>query len=87
MMSGHRPWPAMATVLLALLVCLVELVDADSNPQPAKGAKDSGSKHSHSSLRHFLKLANRLVHPDIKGLLSKWLYKDPEGHHVEAKGA
>ncbi|KAF4012667.1 hypothetical protein G4228_003170 [Cervus hanglu yarkandensis] len=60
MMLGRRSWPAMATVLLALLVCLVELVDADSNPQPEKGAKASGAKHSHhSSLRHILKLANR----------------------------
>lgn len=60
MMLGRRSWPAMATVLLALLVCLVELVDADSNSQPEKGAKASGAKHSHhSSLRHILKLANR----------------------------
>lgn len=60
MMLGRRSWPAVATVLLALLVCLVELVDADSNPQPEKGAKASGAKHSHhSSLRHILKLANR----------------------------
>ncbi|KAB0338763.1 hypothetical protein FD755_025157 [Muntiacus reevesi] len=85
MMSGRRSWPAMATVLLALLVCLAELADADSNPQPS-GEKASGAKHSHhSSLSHVLKLANRLAHPDFKGLLSKWIYKDPEGHHVAVK--
>ncbi|KAB0339484.1 hypothetical protein FD754_023871 [Muntiacus muntjak] len=60
MMSGRRSWPAMATVLLALLVCLAELADADSNPQPS-GEKASGAKHSHhSSLSHVLKLANRV---------------------------
>ncbi|XP_070334548.1 peptide YY [Odocoileus virginianus] len=85
MMSGRRSWPAMATVLLALLVCLAELVDADSNPQPS-GEKASENKQS-PSLRHILKLANRLQHPDFKGLLSKWFYEDPEGHHVAAKGA
>lgn len=59
MMSGRRSWPAMVTVLLALLVCLAELVDADSNPQPS-GEKASKDKHSHhSSLRRLLNLANR----------------------------
>lgn len=57
MMAGRRSWPAMAIVLLALLVCLGELVDADSKPQPS-GEKASWEKH-HFSLSHYAKLANR----------------------------
>uniref|UniRef100_A0AC11EFT5 Transmembrane protein 101 n=1 Tax=Ovis aries TaxID=9940 RepID=A0AC11EFT5_SHEEP len=70
MMAGRRSWPAMAIVLLALLVCLGELVDADSKPQPS-GEKASWEKH-HFSLSHYAKLANRLVDPKLLGsFLSK----------------
>ena len=57
MMAGRRSWPAMATVLLALLVCLGELVD--SKPQPSDEKASPDKHHHHFSLSHYAKLANR----------------------------
>ncbi|ELR47649.1 Caltrin [Bos mutus] len=60
-MAGRRSWPAMATVLLALLVCLGELVD--SKPQPSD-EKASPDKHHRFSLSRYAKLANRPEEPN-----------------------
>ena len=57
MMVGRRSWPAMATVLLALLVCLGELVDSKPPPSDEKASPDK--HHHHFSLSHYAKLANR----------------------------
>lgn len=55
MMAGaDRGPPWLLSALLALLVCLGELVDADSKPQPS-GEKASWEKH-HFSLSHYAKL-------------------------------
>ncbi|DAA18336.1 caltrin precursor [Bos taurus] len=71
MMAGRRSWPAMATVLLALLVCLGELVD--SKPQPSD-EKASPDKHHRFSLSRYAKLANRLANPKLlETFLSKWI--------------
>ncbi|XDA80964.1 hypothetical protein R6Z07F_010941 [Ovis aries] len=84
MMAGRRSWPAMAIVLLALLVCLGELVDADSKPQPS-GEKASWEKH-HFSLSHYAKLANRFGKRDSsEALLSVLLFPDREDPPVKSR--
>ena len=61
MMSGRRSWPAMATVLLTLLVCLGELVDAyPAKPQaPGEPASPDELNRYYTSLRHYLNLVTR----------------------------
>ncbi|XP_055435856.1 peptide YY isoform X2 [Bubalus kerabau] len=61
MMSGRRSWPAMATVLLTLLVCLGELVDAyPAKPQaPGEHASPDELNRYYTSLRHYLNLVTR----------------------------
>uniref|UniRef100_A0A8C6EEL7 Uncharacterized protein n=1 Tax=Moschus moschiferus TaxID=68415 RepID=A0A8C6EEL7_MOSMO len=84
MVVGRRSWPTMATVLLALLVCLGRLVDADSKSQPsAEKASRDKQNHHHASLRHYFKLANRVVPPNLlESLLSKW-FQDRESCPVK----
>ena len=61
MMAGRRSWPAMATVLLTLLVCLGELVDAyPAKPQaPGEHASPDELNRYYTSLRHYLNLVTR----------------------------
>lgn len=61
MMAGRRSRPAMATVLLALLVCLGELVDAyPAKPQaPGEHASPDELNRYYTSLRHYLNLVTR----------------------------
>ena len=61
MMVGRRSWPAMATVLLTLLVCLGELVDAyPAKPQaPGEHASPDELNRYYTSLRHYLNLVTR----------------------------
>lgn len=60
MMGGRRSRPAMATVLLALLVCLGELV-APTPPNPSSGRHASPDELNryYTSLRHYLNLVTR----------------------------
>ncbi|MBW04394.1 Peptide YY, partial [Eschrichtius robustus] len=61
MVTVRRPWPAMATVLLALLFCLGTLVDAYPPKPEAPGALASPEelKRYYLSLRHYLNLVTR----------------------------
>ncbi|XP_026954725.1 peptide YY [Lagenorhynchus albirostris] len=90
MVTVRRPWPAMATVLLALLFCLGALVDAYPAKPEAPGAHASPEelKRYYLSLRHFLNLVTRQRYGkrDIsEALLSKLLFPDPEDRPVKSR--
>ncbi|XP_044794836.1 transmembrane protein 101 isoform X3 [Bubalus bubalis] len=90
MMSGRRSWPAMATVLLTLLVCLGELVDAyPAKPQaPGEHASPDELNRYYTSLRHYLNLVTRQrfgKRDFSEALLSILLFPDREDPPVKSR--
>ncbi|XP_043323325.1 protein LSM12 homolog isoform X2 [Cervus elaphus] len=90
MMSGRRSWPAMATVLLTLLVCLGELVDAyPAKPQaPGEHASPDELNRYYTSLRHYLNLVTRQrfgKRDFSEALLSLLLFPDGEDRPVKSR--
>ncbi|KAM8812057.1 peptide YY-like [Rhynchonycteris naso] len=61
MVLVHRSWPAMITVLLALLVCLVALADAYPPPPepPGEDATPEEKSHYNAELRQYLHAITR----------------------------
>ncbi|EHH60890.1 hypothetical protein EGM_18781 [Macaca fascicularis] len=61
MVSVCRPWPAVATALLALLVCLRALVDAyPIKPEaPVEDESLEELSHYYASLCHYLNVVTR----------------------------
>ncbi|XP_057572741.1 peptide YY [Hippopotamus amphibius kiboko] len=90
MVMVRRPWPATATVLLALLVCLGELVDAYPAKPEAPGALASPEelKRYYISLRHYLNLVTRqrFGKRDVsEALPSKLVFPDPEDGLIKSR--
>ncbi|KAL2764941.1 peptide YY isoform 2 precursor [Daubentonia madagascariensis] len=90
MVTVRRPWPAMATALLALLACLGALVDAyPIKPEaPGEDASPEELNRYYTSLRHYLNLVTRQRYgkrdsPDA--LLSKMLFPDGEDRPVRSR--
>ncbi|XP_074176371.1 peptide YY isoform X2 [Rhinolophus sinicus] len=86
----RRPWPAMATVLLALLACLGALVDAYPTKPEAPGADASPEELSryYASLRHYLNLVTRQRYgkrDSPEALLSKLLFPDGQDSSVKSR--
>ncbi|XP_069399636.1 peptide YY [Ovis canadensis] len=90
MMAGRRSRPAMATVLLTLLVCLGELVDAyPAKPQaPGEHASPDELNRYYTSLRHYLNLVTRQrfgKRDFSEALLSILLFPDREDPPVKSR--
>ncbi|XP_023366858.1 peptide YY isoform X1 [Otolemur garnettii] len=87
MVTVRRSWPAMATVLLALLACLGMLVDAyPIKPEaPGEDASPEELNRYYTSLRHYLNLVTRQRYgkrDSPEALLSKLLLPDGEDRLV-----
>ncbi|XP_004432597.1 PREDICTED: peptide YY [Ceratotherium simum simum] len=90
MVPVRRPWPAMATVLLALLACLGALVDAyPAKPEaPGEGASPEELSRYYASLRHYLNLVTRQRYgkrDSPEAILSKLLFPDGEDRSVKSR--
>ncbi|XP_058301247.1 peptide YY isoform X1 [Hylobates moloch] len=90
MVFVRRPWPALATALLALLVCLGALVDAyPIKPEaPSEDASPEELSRYYASLRHYLNLITRQRYGKRDGpdtLLSKTFFPDGEDRPVRSR--
>ncbi|NP_001380958.1 peptide YY isoform 2 precursor [Homo sapiens] len=90
MVFVRRPWPALTTVLLALLVCLGALVDAyPIKPEaPREDASPEELNRYYASLRHYLNLVTRQRYGKRDGpdtLLSKTFFPDGEDRPVRSR--
>nr|XP_012299373.1 peptide YY [Aotus nancymaae]XP_012299374.1 peptide YY [Aotus nancymaae] len=90
MVLVRRPWPALVTVLLALLVCLGALVDAYPIKPEAPGEDASPEELSryYASLRHYLNLVTRQRYgkrDSPEALLAKTFFPDGEDRHVRSR--
>ncbi|XP_012514508.1 PREDICTED: peptide YY [Propithecus coquereli] len=90
MVTVRRPWPAMATVFLALLACLGALVDTyPIKPEaPGEDASPEELNRYYTSLRHYLNLVTRQRYgkrdsPDP--VVSKLLFPDGEDRPVRSR--
>ncbi|XP_042822835.1 peptide YY [Panthera tigris] len=90
MVTVRRPWPAVATVLLALLACLGALVHAyPAKPEaPGEDASPEELSRYYASLRHYLNLVTRQRYgkrdsPEV--VLSKLLFPDGEDRQVKSR--
>ncbi|XP_036739134.1 peptide YY isoform X1 [Manis pentadactyla] len=90
MVTVRRPWPVMATVLLALLAFLGALVDAyPSKPEaPGEDASPEELSRYYASLRHYLNLVTRQRYgkrDSPTALLSELLLPDGEDPSVKPR--
>ncbi|XP_045842072.1 peptide YY isoform X2 [Meles meles] len=90
MVTVRRPWPAVATMLLALLACLGALVHAyPSKPEaPGEDASPEELSRYYASLRHYLNLVTRQRYGkrDIpEAVLAKLLFPDDEDRRVKTR--
>ncbi|XP_004772636.1 peptide YY isoform X2 [Mustela putorius furo] len=90
MVTVRRPWPAVATVLLALLACLGALVQAyPSKPEaPGEDASPEELSRYYASLRHYLNLVTRQRYgkrDSPEAVLAKLLFPDDEDRRVKTR--
>ncbi|KAM9210200.1 peptide YY-like isoform 1-T1 [Dugong dugon] len=90
MTKGSRSWPARVAVLLVLLACLGEMVDAyPAKPEaPGEDASPEELSRYYTSLRHYLNLVTRQRYGKRdrpEGLLSKLLFLDGEESPVRSR--
>ncbi|XP_047701863.1 peptide YY [Prionailurus viverrinus] len=90
MVTVRRPWPAVATVLLALLACLGALVHAyPAKPEaPGEDASPEELSRYYASLRHYLNLVTRQRYgkrDSPEAVLSKLLFPDGEDRQVKSR--
>ncbi|XP_007953401.2 peptide YY [Orycteropus afer afer] len=90
MVTGCRPWSAMAAMLLVLLACLGTMVDAyPAKPEaPGEDASPEELSRYYTSLRHYLNLVTRQRYgkrdsPEV--LLWKLLFPDGEDRPIRSR--
>ncbi|XP_077019119.1 peptide YY isoform X2 [Tamandua tetradactyla] len=90
MSTVHRPWPAMAALLLTVLALLGALADAyPAKPEaPGEDASPAELSRYYASLRHYLNLVTRQRYgkrDSSEAQLSKLLFHEGEDHPVRSR--